>query len=199
MRWRRILLQAPLASAAILAPLASQLNKRCYCKTRYESKERNPLAPQPSPLPVMFSLPLAYDCCAVQKAQRRAPIGISLKHSEHFRVVGSAGGSFRALAIRALIGSTTKKYMAPAMIRNDSRALMNSPYRNLLPLIVNVKAEKSGCLTSAAMNGVSKPLTKPVTTVPNAAPITMPTAMSTTFPLSKNCLNPFIVLSSGPH
>src|ERR1017187_443643 len=32
--------------------------------------------------------------CAVQKAQRLAPIVISLRHSGHFFVVGSAGGSF---------------------------------------------------------------------------------------------------------
>src|ERR1700689_2062456 len=47
--------------------------------------------------------------CA-QNAHRRASIGISLKHSGHFLVVGSAGaGSFRMRAISALIGVTTKK------------------------------------------------------------------------------------------
>jgi hypothetical protein len=61
-------------------------------------------------------------CGDVQNAHRCAPIGISLKHSEHLRVVGSAGGYFRALAIRALTGTTTKKYTAAAMIRNESNA-----------------------------------------------------------------------------
>src|SRR4029077_13042793 len=45
-----------------------------------------------------------------QWLQRRASIGISLRHSGHFLVVGSAGaGSLRLRAIRALIGVTTKK------------------------------------------------------------------------------------------
>ena len=45
----------------------------------------------------------------VQKAHRLAPTGISLRHSEHFLVVGSAGGSLRERAISALRGTTTKK------------------------------------------------------------------------------------------
>src|SRR5579872_4230365 len=45
----------------------------------------------------------------VQNAQRRAAIGISLRHSGHLRVVGSAGGSRRDLAIKAFTGTTTKK------------------------------------------------------------------------------------------
>src|SRR5713101_4182422 len=45
-----------------------------------------------------------------QWLQRRASIGISLKHSGHFLVVGSAGtGSLRVRATSALIGVTTKK------------------------------------------------------------------------------------------
>src|ERR1700676_3417859 len=47
---------------------------------------------------------------SAQWLQRRASIGISLRHSGHFLVVGSAGtGSLRVRAIRALIGVTTKK------------------------------------------------------------------------------------------
>src|SRR2546430_5101352 len=44
----------------------------------------------------------------------------------------------------------------------------------------------------AAMRGVSRSLTNEVTTVPNAAPMTIPTAISTTLPRNKNCLNPCI-------
>src|SRR5215469_4381840 len=40
------------------------------------------------------------------------------------------------------------------------------------------------------MNGVSRSLVKAVTTLANAAPITTPTAMSTTLPRRMNCLNP---------
>lgn len=57
---------------------------------------------------------------------------------------------------------------------------------------------KIGLLYERSDERSEQTLAKPVTTVPNAAPITMPTAISTTFPLSRNCLNPFIVLSSGP-
>src|SRR5580693_7901988 len=65
--------------------------------------------------------------CA-QKAQRRASMGISLRHSGHFFVVGSAGaGSLRMRATRALMGVTTKKYTAAATSRNEITALMNSP------------------------------------------------------------------------
>jgi len=46
----------------------------------------------------------------VQKAQRRAAIGTSLRHSGHFFVVGSGAASpRRSRAIRLLTGSTTKK------------------------------------------------------------------------------------------
>ncbi len=41
--------------------------------------------------------------------------------------------------------------------------------RNLLPWIVKLIDEKSGCLTTAAMNGVSKPFTMELTTSPNAS------------------------------
>ena len=46
------------------------------------------------------------------------------------------------------------------MIRNETTAFRKSPYRNLLPLTVKLKAEKSGFLTTAAISGVSKSLTK---------------------------------------
>ena len=48
--------------------------------------------------PLLFYAGLATG--AVQNAQRRAPMGISLKQSRHFIVVGSAGGSLRARATR---------------------------------------------------------------------------------------------------
>ena len=45
----------------------------------------------------------------MQKAQRLAFLGISLKHSGHFLVLGSSGASFLDLLIRVFIGLTTKK------------------------------------------------------------------------------------------
>ena len=66
-------------------------------------------------------------------------------HSGHFLVVGSAGaGALRIRATSALIGVTTKKYTAAATSRNEIRAFKNSPYRKVLPLSVNLSAEKSG-------------------------------------------------------
>jgi hypothetical protein len=47
---------------------------------------------------------------------------------------------------------------------------------------VNLSAEKSGRPTMAAMGGVSRSLTKALTTLPKAAPMTTATARSTTLP-----------------
>ncbi len=81
----------------------------------------------------------------VQKAQRRAAIGTSLKHSSHFFVVGSVGGSpRRRRATIALTGTTTNRYTAAEIRRKETTALRKSPIRNVLPLTVSVKAEKSG-------------------------------------------------------
>src|SRR6476660_3900857 len=127
----------------------------------------------------------------VQKPQRRASMGISLRHSGHFLVVGSAGaGALRIRAIKALLGVTTKQYTAAATSTNDTTALMKSPTGNGVPLIVKLIAEKSGLPTIAAIRGVSRSLVKAVTTEPKAAPMTTPTARSTTLPRRMNCLNP---------
>src|ERR1700719_579310 len=121
-------------------------------------------------------------------------MGISLRHSGHFLVLGCVGlSSRRILAVSAFMGSTTAKYTAQAMMTKETTELTKSPKRNLLPRIVKLIDEKSGCLTTAAIKGVSRPLTIEFTTLPKAAPITTPTARSTTLPRSKNCLNPFIV------
>src|ERR1700687_2555326 len=118
-------------------------------------------------------------------------MGTSLRHSGHFLVVGSAGaGALRMRAIKALIGVTTKKYTAAATSTNDTTALTKSPTGNGVPLMAKLMEEKSGLPTSAAMSGVSKSLVKAVTTDPKAAPMTTPTARSTTLPRRMNCLNP---------
>ncbi len=67
---------------------------------------------------------------------------------------------------------------------------------NLLPLSVNAKPEKSGTLAIAAIRGVTKSLTKAVVTVPKAAPITTPTAKSTTFPRKTKSLKPLSTVYS---
>src|SRR5919108_3414164 len=93
-----------------------------------------------------------YESADVQKAHRRAAIGTSLRHSGHFFVVGSGGASpRRKRAMSAFTGTTTKKYTAAAMRRNDTSALMKSPIRNLLPLTSKAIVEKSGLPTMAAI------------------------------------------------
>jgi hypothetical protein len=64
---------------------------------------------------------------AVQKAQRLAPSGISLRHSGHLRVVGSGGGSLRIRDWNALYGTTTKKNTAAAIVTNEISAFRNDP------------------------------------------------------------------------
>ena len=89
------------------------------------------------------------------------------------------------------MGLTTKKNTAVATNRKEIKELIKWPYINLLLLTVKVRPEKSGTLAIAAIRGVNKSETNAVTTEPKATPITIPTARSTTFPLSKNCLNSF--------
>src|SRR6202521_3160140 len=63
----------------------------------------------------------------VQNAQRCAAIGITLRHSGHFRVLGSPGGSWRNRAINRLSGRTTKKKTAMATSTKARTALKKSP------------------------------------------------------------------------
>jgi len=76
------------------------------------------------------------------------------------------------------------------MVRNEVSALTNSPTMNLLLFTVNEIAEKSGIPPNAPISGITKLLTNAVTTLPNATPITTPTAISTTLPFRIKFLNP---------
>ena len=78
-----------------------------------------------------------------------------------------------------------------ATSKNEMSELVKCPYINSLSFIVKNRPEKSGTFAIAAIKGVSKSATSADTTALNAAPITTPTARSTTFPLNKNCLNSF--------
>src|SRR3989339_1266080 len=128
---------------------------------------------------------------SVQCEQRLASIGTSLRHSVHFLVVGSAGSSFleRERAISKFIGLTTKKKTEPDTSKKEMRLFIKCPYKKLLPLIVNTRPLKSGVLAIAPISGVRISATRDETIVPKAAPMTTPTARSTTLPRSKNCLN----------
>ena len=70
-------------------------------------------------------MPLAGESSEAQCEQRRAPIGISLRHSGHSLVVGSSPLARRAAT--AFIGTTTTKYTAAATSTNVTTALMNAP------------------------------------------------------------------------
>src|ERR1700692_3017729 len=138
---------------------------------------------------------MAASCGDVQNAHLRAWRGISLRHSLHGLVSDSVSTPVLRRAINALTGRTTKKNTAIAIEINAISALMNSPYANLLWLIVNDSVEKSGLPMIAATIGVNRSFTRAVTTAPNAAPITIPTARSTTFPRSKNALKSLAIRS----
>src|SRR5580704_15256964 len=105
---------------------------------------------------------------------------MSLKHCGQGFVVGVVAAGGLSFAINALSGVTTKKYTAAATRTNETTALMKSPTGNGVPLTLKPTPEKSGFPTTAAISGVSKSLVNAVTTDPNAAPITTPTARSTT-------------------
>jgi hypothetical protein len=63
----------------------------------------------------------------VQKAQRRADTGMSLRHSGHLCVASSTSSPVVMRAISALTGFTTKKKTTAAMIRKVISALMKWP------------------------------------------------------------------------
>src|SRR5579883_2774098 len=70
----------------------------------------------------------------VQNAHRRALIGMVLRHSGQVFVVGSGGACpCRSRAISVFIGSTTQKYTAAAIRKNETTLLMKSPISNSLP------------------------------------------------------------------
>jgi hypothetical protein len=121
-------------------------------------------------------------------------MGIWLRHSGQSRVSSATGGSVFTRARSALTGLTTKKNSTVATIRNVISALMNSPYRKTLPLIVKVSPEKSGSPSMAAINGVSRDLTRELTTAVNAVPITTATARSTRLPRRMNSRNSLTII-----
>src|SRR5882762_8460771 len=67
---------------------------------------------------------------------------------------------------------------------------MKSPIGNTVPRIAKEILVKSGLPTRSAMMGLMMSLTSAVMIVPNAAPMTTPTARSTTLPRKINCLKP---------
>src|SRR5271166_952557 len=75
---------------------------------------------------------------------------------------------------------------------------MKSPIGNTVFRIAKEIPVKSGFPTRSAMRGLIRSFTSAVTTVPKAAPITTPTARSTTLPRRMNCLKPDNMKSPPP-
>src|SRR6266700_225699 len=131
----------------------------------------------------------------LQKAQRRAATGISLRHSGHFLLVGSTGAALRAArAFNAFIGATRVKYTAAEISRKAKRAFRNAPYEMTAPCSVTWNAEKSGLPATAEISGVIMLVTNDVTTAPNAAPTTTATARSITLPRIMNSRKPLSMI-----
>jgi len=95
----------------------------------------------------------------VQKAHRLAAIGMLLRQYGHSRVFATAGVSVLRRFISALTGRITTKKTTAAMIKNETTALMKSPTRNRLWLIVKPIVAKSGLPPMAAISGVMRSLT----------------------------------------
>ena len=73
------------------------------------------------------------------------------------------------------------------MRRNAPQRVDEIPNQKLAAVHFEGIAEKSGWPTMAAISGVSRSLTRAVTTPPKAAPMTTATAKSRTFPRKMNC------------
>jgi len=96
----------------------------------------------------------------VQKAQRRAAMGMSLRNSGHVFALGSGRRLTTPDAYQQLVHRHhNEEADRTANQENETTALMKSPIRNLLRLIVNWIDEKSGLPTMAAISGVITSLT----------------------------------------
>src|ERR1700688_1240230 len=126
------------------------------------------------------SATLDYAACgstaAVHAEQRRAALGMIVRHSGQARVFDSPGLAERVRACSRLYGTTKKKYTPAAMSTNAITAVRNEPYLILLPLRVSTSASKFGLPKGMAMTGLMISSTSAVTTAPNAPPTTNATA-----------------------
>src|SRR5208282_5440608 len=73
---------------------------------------------------------------------------------------------------------------------NEIIALMKSSIGNTVLRTVNCSVENFSPPAASLIRGLRKALVSPFTTPANAAPITTPTAISTTFPRRMNFLKP---------
>lgn len=76
--------------------------------------------------------------------------------------------------------------MTADMMMKEMRALRKRPIMNSLPLMANLRPEKSGVPPMAPMSGVMIPEVRALTMSPKAAPMTTATARSMTLPRRRN-------------
>jgi hypothetical protein len=96
-------------------------------------------------------------------------------------VVGASGSVACRRRSRRFIGLTMKKNRAAPTSRKLTSAFRNLPYVIVEPLTVTAMAEKSA-EKMMPIRGVSRSATSELTMAVNAAPMTIPTARSTTLP-----------------
>jgi len=77
------------------------------------------------------------------------------------------------------------------MIKNDSTALKNDPYRKVLWWTVNCSLPKFGLPAIAAISGVIRSATSAVTMAVNAVPTTIAIARLMRLPRLMKALKPF--------
>src|SRR5581483_174 len=103
---------------------------------------------------------------------------------------GSSASLLRlAKVVNLLTGWTTKKKTTIAMTINDTRVLIKSPYGKMWFLPIETLALENSPAPPEGKIGVIISLTKAWMTVLKAAPMTTPTAKSTTLPRRINFLN----------
>ncbi len=107
--------------------------------------------------------------------------------------LGPVGGATAVFFI-LFMGFTTKKNIANAMMTKFTRTVKNVPTL-IFPTSPSIagrvmtNAEKSAFPNAHAIRGMMTSSTSDVVILPNAAPITTPTARSTTFHFIANSLN----------
>ena len=127
----------------------------------------------------------------MQKAQRVAAIGMLLRQYGHSRVVASTGVSVLRRFISALTGRTTKEEDDRRDNQERNERVDEVPEEEAA--VVNREAEGGEVRLAAngGDQGVIRSLTKAATTAPNAAPMMIPTARSTTLPRRMKALKSF--------
>ncbi len=131
-----------------------------------------------------------------QCPQRFALIGIAIRHSGQSFVIDAGASSFFFILFKPRISMN----IAKATIMKSIMVLMKTPYfsntagpATVASLSVIEKPLKSRPPIIIPSGGISTSATNELMIFPNAAPMIIPIAMSTTLPRIANVLNSFII------